>query len=135
MLTWLFSSTNYVAGGHRSLTDIGGEQTKITAASPLAGSGISGTGTTVSNSKPSPAFAAISGGTTTTYMSSQLSSVQFNNCTHSFSSNLLTITPTVSAGQTLTAGLGIIIDAQDQIQTTKLAHNTRPLARRTYRVR
>ena len=76
----------------------------------------------VSNTKPCPDIGVVSGGITSTYLPTQLTAVRFLNCTHSYSSNILEITPIQSSGggggSTLTAGSGISI-TNDVISNTK----------------
>ena len=61
-------------------------------------------------------------GITSTYLPTQLAAVRFANCTHSYNSNILEITPIQSSGggggPTYTAGAGISF-ANDIIANTK----------------
>ena len=93
------------------------------SATVTAGSGgITVANGVVSNTKPCPDIAVVSGGITSTYLPTQLTAVRFLNCTHSYSSNILEITPLQSSGggggTTFTAGSGISI-ANGVISNTK----------------
>ena len=72
----------------------------------------------VSNTLPCPNIGVISGGVLSSYLPAQFSAVRFNNCTHSYSANILEITPIASGGGTIyTAGSGISL-ANDTITNT-----------------
>ena len=61
----------------------------------------------------------ISGGVLSNYLPAQLSAVRFNNCTHSYSANILEITPSSTGGGSIyTARSGISL-ANDVITNTK----------------
>ena len=76
----------------------------------------------VSNTRPCPDIAVISGGIPSIYLPTQISTLRFTNCTHSYSNNILDITPITSGGGggvTYTAGVGIAIDNSNVITNTK----------------
>ena len=74
----------------------------------------------VSNTRPCPDIAVISGGIPSIYVPTQITTLRFMNCTHTFSQNILEITPTASGGgTTYTGGTGISIDTSNEISNTK----------------